>query len=77
LISRVDSRPWHRWKFSTFLAHALAAKGILYGRVALDFGCGICASATLSIPDVLLPMATEFGWSVICRVHAGKRAGMV
>jgi hypothetical protein len=82
LISSVDSRPWHRWEpelpelfqvicqrapFSTFLARALAARGVHYGRVmlALAFGCGICATATLSIPGMLLvPMATEFGWSI-------------
>src|SRR4030095_6674640 len=53
--------------FSASLAHALAARGIHYGWVmtALAMGYGICASATLGIPGVLLvPMATEFGWSI-------------
>ncbi|HEX2885624.1 MFS transporter [Vineibacter terrae] len=52
---------------ATSLARALAARGIHYGWVmtALALGYGICASATLGIPGVLLvPMAAEFGWSI-------------
>lgn len=52
---------------STLLARTLAARGIHYGWVivALAFAYGICSSATLSIPGVLLvPMSTEFGWSI-------------
>ncbi len=52
---------------ATSLARALAARGIHYGWVmtALALGYGVCASATLAIPGVLLvPMAAEFGWSI-------------
>ncbi|WP_178133268.1 MFS transporter [Vineibacter terrae] len=52
---------------ATSLARALAARGIHYGWVmtALALGYGVCASATLGIPGVLLvPMAAEFGWSI-------------
>jgi len=49
------------------LARKLAARGIHYGwvMVALAMAYGICASATLSIPGVLLvPMSAEFGWTI-------------
>jgi MFS family permease len=52
---------------STSLARVLSARGIHYGwvMVALAMGYGICSSATLSIPGVLLvPMSAEFGWSI-------------
>ncbi len=53
--------------FAASLARALAARGIHYGwvMVALALGYGVCSSAALSIPGVLLvPMSQEFGWSV-------------
>ena len=52
---------------ATSVARALAGRGIHYGwvMVALALGYGICSSAALSIPGVLLvPMSREFGWSL-------------
>jgi len=52
---------------SKALARGLALYGIHYAWVivALAFLFGVCASATLSIPGVLLvPMSKEFGWSI-------------
>jgi MFS family permease len=52
---------------ATTLARGLAARGIHYGWVivALTLGYGICTSAALSIPGVLLvPISQEFGWSL-------------
>lgn len=57
---------------STSLARVLSARGIHYGwvMVALAMGYGMCSSATLSIPGVLLvPMSAEFGWSWIYASH--------
>jgi len=53
--------------FSTSLARFLATRNIHYGwmMVALVLLYGICSSATLGIPGVLMvPMAEEFGWSI-------------
>ena len=49
------------------LARALAARNIHYGwvMVALAFGYGICSTAALAIPGVLLlPISQELGWSI-------------
>jgi hypothetical protein len=52
---------------SQSLARGLASRGVHYGWVmlVLAMGYGVCASATLGIPGVLLvPITNEFGWSV-------------
>ena len=52
---------------STSLARFLATRNIHYGwvMVALVLVYGICSSATLGIPGVLIvPMANELGWSI-------------
>src|SRR5262245_3461326 len=49
------------------LARALAQRNIHYGwvMVALVLAYGVCSSATLGIPGVLMvPIANEFGWSI-------------
>lgn len=49
------------------LASFLAARGIHYGwlMVALTFLYGVCATAAMSIPGVLLtPISRELGWSI-------------
>jgi MFS family permease len=52
---------------SQSLSEALAARGIHYGwvMVALVLAYGICSSATLGIPGVLMvAMSNELGWSI-------------
>ena len=49
------------------LARALAGRGIHYGwvMVGLVFLYGVCSSAAMSIPGVLLtPIAADLGWSM-------------
>ena len=53
--------------FATLAARALAARNIHYGwlMVALLFLYGVCSSAAMSIPGVLLvPISNDLGWSI-------------
>jgi len=52
---------------ATSVARFLAARGIHYGwlMVALTFLYGVCSSAAMSIPGVLLtPISKDLGWSI-------------
>ena len=52
---------------ATTLARALSVRGLHYGwvMVALVFFAGLCESATMSVPGVLLaPMAKDLGWTI-------------
>jgi len=52
---------------SSPLARFLSKRNIHYGwaMVALVLAYGVCSSATLGIPGVLMvPIAKEFGWSI-------------
>jgi MFS family permease len=53
--------------FAKSFARLLAARGVHYGwvMVALAMAYGVCSSATMAIPGVLLtPMSRSLGWSI-------------
>ena len=52
---------------AAFVARAMSARGIHYGWVmaGLVFLAGLCESAAMSVPSVLLtPMSNDLGWSI-------------
>lgn len=52
---------------AAFVARAMAARGIHYGwfMAGLVFLAGLCESAAMSVPSVLLtPMSNDLGWSI-------------
>lgn len=52
---------------AAFVARAMAARGIHYGwlMAALVFLAGLCESAAMSVPSVLLtPISQDLGWSI-------------
>jgi MFS family permease len=52
---------------AAFVARAMAARGIHYGwlMAGLVFLAGLCESAAMSVPSVLLtPMSNDLGWSL-------------
>jgi hypothetical protein len=52
---------------AAFVARAMAARGIHYGwlMAGLVFLAGLCESAAMSVPSVLLtPISHDLGWSI-------------